>query len=338
MASQVITANVLTGTGAPGSGGTTVSGFDATGANYVVVFVAQGGTPNAGRTCTVNGVSASSLFTPPSSGGGFSGYSAFGLASPTSGSVVVALGGGVGHACAVIVVPMSGVDLVTPFGTWVLPGNVNSATPSTGSITGVDSTGFFLNFASIFNAIAVTAPGTGATSFANVADAGNNIRAYATTIAGAASATWQPTLASAAQVNVGGVYVNAGATGYTMTCDSGSYSLNGQDVALVRSSTYTLTAETGFYSLIGSSALVDVSMVAESGNYALTGFDAILRKTSVLVADFGSYVLNGQAVNLIYSGAASGSSVEGCGVVGEYKVLGLFNVQGPGVQGIPCPH
>jgi hypothetical protein len=113
---------------------------------------------------------------------------------------------------------------------------------------------------------------------------------------------------------------DAASTGNTLTADSGSYSLTGQDAGLSKTSILsagqgsysltgqdialsynlaaTLTAVSGVYGLTGTEALVDIAMVATQGTYTLTGQDATLTYATLnalsLTADSGTYALTGQ--------------------------------------------
>ena len=118
----------------------------------------------------------------------------------------------------------------------------------------------------------------------------------------------------------------AASGGYTLTADSGSYSLSGQaantlyarimageqgsytlsgvDALLVKSGSYSFNAEVGSYMLVGVNALVDLSMNAAQGSYALTGQAATLTfaplSNPTITAEFGSYALTGRAANTNY--------------------------------------
>jgi len=119
---------------------------------------------------------------------------------------------------------------------------------------------------------------------------------------------------------------SSGAGSFTITADSGSYTLTGQSAnplytrimaaaqgsytltgvaaLLVRTGSYQFTAEAGAYTLVGANALVDVSMNASSGTYTLTGQAATLTFGSFsnpsLTADAGTYALTGFAANINY--------------------------------------
>lgn len=115
---------------------------------------------------------------------------------------------------------------------------------------------------------------------------------------------------------------------YSLTCDSGSYALNGQTVGLVYNQllaaaqgsyslngqnvtlTYgnaarVLECDQGSYTLIGSNALVDLAMVLAQGSYGLTGQTVDLNYAPIdayiLGADQGAYALNGQVVDFTSS-------------------------------------
>jgi hypothetical protein len=117
----------------------------------------------------------------------------------------------------------------------------------------------------------------------------------------------------------------SGATGYTVTADSGSYALSGQAAntlyarimageagtygltgvaaTLVKSGSYSFVADPGAYTLVGANALIDLAMNAEAGTYALTGQAATVTYAPLanptLTADAGTYALSGQAANLL---------------------------------------
>lgn len=88
---------------------------------------------------------------------------------------------------------------------------------------------------------------------------------------------------------------------YTLTAESGSYTLTGQNAGLYV--TRVITADSGSYTLTGQSASLVASRVltADSGSYTLTGDNAGLYKQFVLAADSGSCALTGQDANLVVS-------------------------------------
>lgn len=93
----------------------------------------------------------------------------------------------------------------------------------------------------------------------------------------------------------------AGAGGYTLTAESGSYALTGQTAGLL--ATRTVVAEQGSYALNGQTATLTkgTNLVAEQGSYALSGQTVILLAAPQLVAEQGSYVLTGQDATLTYA-------------------------------------
>lgn len=204
MAVSVVTGGILTAGG--GTQTFNVGTLSLTGGvNYVVVFITQNGSVDAGRSVTINGSAASELLTPPSSGGGYTGMTAYGLANPTAGTVSVDIGST--DDCAITVIPLAGVDTDTPFGTWVAPGNSYTSTAATGTITGVDSSGLFLGL--------LGSLGTDASSYGGATQVSNyspnaNIRGGVYTKAGAASGSFSITMAAEWHCSIMGVYVNAG--------------------------------------------------------------------------------------------------------------------------------
>lgn len=67
---------------------------------------------------------------------------------------------------------------------------------------------------------------------------------------------------------------------------------------------YTLTADTGIYSVVGSDGLADFEMSSAQGSYGIAGQDAALLKTHILVADVGAYAVSGQTVSFAISSPA----------------------------------
>lgn len=129
---------------------------------------------------------------------------------------------------------------------------------------------------------------------------------------------------------------------YTLTADSGSYSLSGQSAGLFKSrllvsavGSYALTgvaagiyknhklsAAAGSYSYSGVSASVVRSrlIVGNTGAYALAGNAALFSKAYRLQADAGDYAINGSAANISYTPIASTSSFNGGFVMRDRKV------------------
>lgn len=85
---------------------------------------------------------------------------------------------------------------------------------------------------------------------------------------------------------------------FTLTADSGSYTLSGQAAGLVHNR--VLTADPGSYTLAGQDAVLSRGRVltADAGSYTLTGQAAALRADRVLVCAAGNYTLAGQAAGL----------------------------------------
>ncbi len=86
--------------------------------------------------------------------------------------------------------------------------------------------------------------------------------------------------------------------GVRMTGDVGSYALTGQDATTSRG--YSLTGGVGAYSLTGESAGTQAGfrIGADTGAYSLTGQNATTSKGTRLVADIGTYTLTGQDATL----------------------------------------
>lgn len=91
----------------------------------------------------------------------------------------------------------------------------------------------------------------------------------------------------------------------TITAESGSYSITGQDANLLKGS--EITAEAGSYAVTGQDATLTISTVitAEAGSYTVTGQDASLIHDGLISAEAGSYVLTGQDATLTFSGVGA---------------------------------
>lgn len=167
-----------------------------------------------------------------------------------------------------------------------------------------------------------------------------------------ANLTFYAPLTSDATVTVGGVSLSAtgtltydgadnpnveayggGSTSYTLTVDSGTYSLsgvslatpisvvmaagdgtysvNGQDITFGGSSVYTLSLEAGAYNITSETPVIGISMGLDAGSYNITGQDVTLSSTSgggttySLSLDAGDYVVTGQDLAMIMSYLAS---------------------------------
>lgn len=206
MAVAIDSANILTNGGGsatnPVSVGTLTIGA---GVNFLLIFVAQDTTAGT-DSATVNGVSATLWGSNPDDAGGYADITVLSLVNPQAGAVSVTTGSSLIKSIAVI--PFSGVDTSTPLGTWVTPGASYVSTPSTGTITGVDSTGLFVGALSITGAATVSSEGTGF-SLVTSRIQDSDIRVHVASAAGAATAAYGPTLSTTAIVNPIGVYVRA---------------------------------------------------------------------------------------------------------------------------------
>lgn len=176
---------------------------------------------------------------------------------------------------------------------------VISAALCTSSVTLTEGTGFTRRYSGAVNRV------------------GGETRVVA---AGSVAGTW--TLSSGSVAVVAADAFKAAASGsFSLTAESGSYALTGQDVSLLagrlvtaQQGAYSVTgqevsfiaggrliADAGSYTLLGSAALVDNSLTASQGSYALTGQEAGITATRVLQAEQGSYSLSGMAAALRYS-------------------------------------
>lgn len=90
-----------------------------------------------------------------------------------------------------------------------------------------------------------------------------------------------------------------------LTVSAGTYNITGQSVNITYSPTaavYTLTAQAGSYSLTGLSATLLKSKLlsTSSGSYSITGNSATISKNRVLTATSGSYTITGSSTTLTY--------------------------------------
>lgn len=85
-----------------------------------------------------------------------------------------------------------------------------------------------------------------------------------------------------------------------LTAEAGSYTLNGQDAALVAAR--KLTAEYGGYTLTGQDAALTVArkLAMEYAAYTLTGQDAGLIAARLLALAYGAFVLTGQDAEITW--------------------------------------
>ena len=127
------------------------------------------------------------------------------------------------------------------------------------------------------------------------------------------------------------VPVAAGGDTYTLTADSGSFALTGQDTAL--NFNRTLAADSGSFALTGQAAalLQNRVLAADSGPFALAGQDATLTYTPTSTATYtlaaasGSFAVSGQDVVLAYNRVLSAAN-------GSYLLTGQnATLVGPGL-------
>ena len=129
----------------------------------------------------------------------------------------------------------------------------------------------------------------------------------------------------------------AGATNYTLACDSGTYTITGTAAALevnylvtAASGTYAFTgtdvalsygysiaAASGSYTFSGTTVALEIgySLAADSGSYSVTGTVANLERNLLFAADSGSYAITGTDVALNYGTIMAADS-------GSYSVTG----------------
>ena len=117
------------------------------------------------------------------------------------------------------------------------------------------------------------------------------------------------------------VPVAAGGDTYTLTADSGSFALTGQDTAL--NFNRTLAADSGSFALTGQAAALTFNraLVADSGSFALAGQDATPTFSRVLSAASGSYALAGQDATLTYT-PISGATYTLAAASGSFALAG----------------
>lgn len=124
-----------------------------------------------------------------------------------------------------------------------------------------------------------------------------------------------------------------GSTSYTLTVDSGTYSLSGaslatpisvlmatgagtysvtgQDITFGGSSVYTLSLEAGAYNITSETPVIGISMGLDAGSYSIVGQDVTLSSTSgggtvySLSIEAGTYTTTGQDLSLIVAYLAS---------------------------------
>jgi hypothetical protein len=184
------------------------------------------------------------------------------------------------------------------------PTNVTDSTtpfdcPTTGTLAQADE--LVLGFVHNGNGLVYTstspstiaeqaASGTGA----NTASVGMNYRVVAATTAVAP----QFTAASSTAGTVGTASFKKGSSAKTLTIDSGSYAVTGQDVALAHG--WVVAVDGSSYAISGQDVTLAKghAVVVDAGSYAVSGQDVSLTKTWLLDVDAGSYSVTGQDVAL----------------------------------------
>ena len=91
---------------------------------------------------------------------------------------------------------------------------------------------------------------------------------------------------------------SSGGGGYTLTCDSGSFSYTGTAANLERG--YLVSAESGAFTWSGTDAglTAERKVTAESGSFSVAGTDTGLLKDSALSAESGSFTWTGTPASL----------------------------------------
>jgi hypothetical protein len=92
-----------------------------------------------------------------------------------------------------------------------------------------------------------------------------------------------------------------GVVNYTLTVDTGFYSLSGQDINL--SVGRSISVDTGIYNLTGEDVVFSVgkSISVDTGFYGLTGEDVSFNVGRNIIVDTGFYGLIGNDVSLIFT-------------------------------------
>jgi hypothetical protein len=106
-----------------------------------------------------------------------------------------------------------------------------------------------------------------------------------------------------------------------LTADTASFSLAGQDAGLIASR--RLTADAASFTLTGNDAslLTSRRITADAASFALTGIDAGLFASRVIAAAVGEFVLTGNDATLDYSGAV-GPTYTLTAVSGSFALTG----------------
>ena len=174
---------------------------------YVLVAVGTGGTTDATTSVTINGTSMGSPLSPfPVTNN--NGCTVFGLAGATTGPIIITVSSS--RNITVAAAAFSGVNASTPTGTVAEAGYSSTTSFSSGSITGVDSTGLFVCGLSERYNQTVSAENGSPTLIIAETDGGASGTTRLVYQTGAASYTYSGTITSSSGV-VWGVYINAGA-------------------------------------------------------------------------------------------------------------------------------
>ena len=107
--------------------------------------------------------------------------------------------------------------------------------------------------------------------------------------------------------NAFGLVTAAGGTNYTLTLDTGSYSITGENLVLGNTSSYVLSLDAGSYNIQSFSPVINIALGLDAENYILSGNDLTLSASSVsgtvysLVLEDGIYAGIGQDIGTILS-------------------------------------
>ncbi len=129
------------------------------------------------------------------------------------------------------------------------------------------------------------------------------IRGYSDRVAGGGSAGGSPTVTDHPPMIYPATPIiitsPAGVTEYSLTCESGSFSLTGQTAGTLKDSKVSI--DPGSFNLAGQTAgtLKDSKLGIGSGSFGLTGQTAGTLKDSKLGADSGSFGLTGQTAGTL---------------------------------------
>lgn len=107
---------------------------------------------------------------------------------------------------------------------------------------------------------------------------------------------------------------------YTLTAQSGSYSLSGQNTNLLK--TKLLAAQSGSYALAGQSAqlLKSKRLISSGGSYQTIGSDTSLYRSRQLSLSGGTYSITGASADIVFTGLAVNYVLTAQG--GSYSLTG----------------